>query len=665
MKKIFKMILLFITLFSVFITSFNAKDLINVIDVQKSNECKITMSNDDEYIKFVVEKNNNFNYLYFVSYKITKLSNKYDLNKLNVKLEESLDDKTFNTVVENVKVSRLNDEIPISEFNELKAKKVYFRVSIYNDKEIINPKSNDIDSILNVKAKLVRQYNYYKASRLFTAELTGYYRVELWGAKGNYYDGVNIDEDSTKPSELSGNGAYTAGTIYLNKGTNLYVFTGENQTQTDNYVSPTVNGGASGREIVGGNIHYGGAGGGATDIRYFDGGSVLALDDQRLSWDNNESLNSRIMVAGAGAGAYYAVDKSTPAKYVDYCTGRGGDGGGLIGYEGSNVGIDLYQSNPTLMEQKKLIVENPKGGSQTSAGEVATCPSNDVFCNFMLKNGASSSVKSMFGSKMSSGIKNKGGWPTGGGGYYGGSGAAYNEIMTITINKELYNSYFNIITFLNDTTYGEKYKEFFIEQFKKNASCQELSLESNCNIENKENALKNIISIIATGKDIDDNVISDSTNYKLIFNSLFNKYLSLKNNYLLYPKGLLQTHTSGAGGSSYISGHTGCVAVDDSGKPKDGCDNKHENMPKPTSLYDYYEEGVGHQGSGAARITLLQLEDEDNAVAESNWVKSTVEDSTQNIINPSTSDFRIIIYVVVGISFTLISFYLIKKKKVQ
>jgi len=100
---------------------------------------------------------------------------------------------------------------------------------------------------------------------------------------------------------------------------------------------------------------------------------------------------------------------------------------------------------------------------------------------------------------------------------------------------------------------------------------------------------------------------------------------------------------STTGGSSYISGHTGCVAVSSTSdsSPKAGCttgttDNSCSispygytftntvmidgagygwtnvkgaltPMPDPSSVGAYYASGVGHQGNGAARITQLSV----------------------------------------------------------
>ena len=91
----------------------------------------------------------------------------------------------------------------------------------------------------------------------------GYYTVELWGAgHGN------------------GMGAYTKGTIKFEKGEKAYLYLGQYSTVQN------------GTAFNGGTANSGGyPGGGATDLRMIKG-----------SWNDLNSLKSRIMVAG-GAGA--------------------------------------------------------------------------------------------------------------------------------------------------------------------------------------------------------------------------------------------------------------------------------------------------------------------------------------------------------------------------
>lgn len=78
---------------------------------------------------------------------------------------------------------------------------------------------------------------------------------------------------------FGGNGAYTTGNIYLEKGQKLYVYVGQSG---GNLQKATFNGGGQA-----GTMYYARAGGGATDVRLEAG-----------DWNGFESLKSRIMVAG-------------------------------------------------------------------------------------------------------------------------------------------------------------------------------------------------------------------------------------------------------------------------------------------------------------------------------------------------------------------------------
>ncbi|HBF2202959.1 TPA: hypothetical protein KN025_002549 [Clostridioides difficile] len=122
----------------------------------------------------------------------------------------------------------------------------------------------------------------------------GKYKLECWGARGGA---------TGTPYESGfyyGKGGYCSGELTLRKETALYVYVGFDGKR--GYVSSdnqgyTFNGGGYGSSR---------SGGGATDIR-------LVGD----SWDNEQGLLSRIIVAGGGGGLF---NKST-----------GGHGGGLKG----------------------------------------------------------------------------------------------------------------------------------------------------------------------------------------------------------------------------------------------------------------------------------------------------------------------------------------------
>ena len=158
----------------------------------------------------------------------------------------------------------------------------------------------------------------------FTVPISGYYKVETWGAQGGEYTS----------SQPAGKGGYSSGYLYLNQDDTLYVYVGEMGIATTNSSNRGgYNGG--GTSGVYSSPHNAG-GGGATDIRLVSG-----------EWNNSESLNSRIMVAAGGGGV---GDYTTYKLY-------GGNGGTLIGEIGnstdSDYGTAAYQAT---------------GGSQSHGG---------------------------------------------------------------------------------------------------------------------------------------------------------------------------------------------------------------------------------------------------------------------------------------------------------
>ena len=118
-------------------------------------------------------------------------------------------------------------------------------------------------------------YEYTGHYEEFTATYSGYYTVELWGASGGDYNTTYV----------GGNGAYTKGDIYLNNGEKLYIYVGGQGTTTSGWNNGATN-----------NATYGRGGGGATDVRTTPTSSINAYNEI-------ESLRTRIMVASAGGGA--------------------------------------------------------------------------------------------------------------------------------------------------------------------------------------------------------------------------------------------------------------------------------------------------------------------------------------------------------------------------
>lgn len=160
----------------------------------------------------------------------------------------------------------------------------------------------ETDYVLN------KPFEYTNAAQPFDVIVTGYYKFEVWGAEGGYRSNQSY----------SGKGGYSAGTIKLNAGDKLYVYTGGQggattcSTKTSSICAGGFNGG-------GYRYNYPG-GGGASDIRI-----------------NEDSLLARVIVAGGG-GSDGATTKT--GMY-----GGGTSGGaatqsyGSYGYGGTQTGF--------------------------------------------------------------------------------------------------------------------------------------------------------------------------------------------------------------------------------------------------------------------------------------------------------------------------------------
>ncbi len=150
---------------------------------------------------------------------------------------------------------------------------------------INNYVENDICKIY-FTSKPVYEFAYTGTEQIFTANKTGTYRLEVWGAQGGSSD------------SSAGTGAYSVGRITLNKNDKIYINVGGTTTST----TGGYNGGGTGA--------YGG--GGATHIAKTSG---------KLSALSTNKDNIIIVAAGGGGNGK---------------TGAGGFGGGIYGTKGSN-----------------------------------------------------------------------------------------------------------------------------------------------------------------------------------------------------------------------------------------------------------------------------------------------------------------------------------------
>ena len=194
----------------------------------------------------------------------------------------------------------------------------------------------------------IKTFSYTGAAQTWTVPYTGNYKVELWGASG----GNALFTYNSSGNAQGGRGGYSKGNTTFSKNTNLYIYVGGAGSTTPIQTHKTTAGGWNG-----GGLTYGqaccsrsyGSGGGATDIRTVSG-----------TWNNANSLRSRIIVAGSGGGAWAESDAYALKN-------NGGYGGGLTGGAGANS----YEGGGLFC--------HGLGGNQTSGGAIAnisTCLRN-------------------------------------------------------------------------------------------------------------------------------------------------------------------------------------------------------------------------------------------------------------------------------------------------
>ena len=215
------------------------------------------------------------------------------------------------------------------------------------------------------------RFTYTGSEQSFIVPSEGDYVILLKGADGN---------DSNRYRSYGGKGAYTQGTIHLNKDDVLYIYVGEHRSDRNASFNAGSTGG-SGYDSNNSGSNNGYGGGGATDIRLVNG-----------EWNSQESLASRIMVAAGGGGA---TDYSYPAN--------GGAAGGLVGYSGLN---GKYPNSGVANVP-------PTGATQTSGGSIGSS-TNSYYSGKVGTFGIGGNGQSSYGSG-------------GGGGYYGGSGGGYSS----------------------------------------------------------------------------------------------------------------------------------------------------------------------------------------------------------------------------------------------
>ena len=192
------------------------------------------------------------------------------------------------------------------------------------------------------------EFDYTGNVQTFKVPRTGSYKIELWGAQGGSSTDVN-----------GGLGGYVSGIIDLDMNDDLYFYVGgEGDLTSPDSNNTKVDGGYNGggsasnyQGIIRDSRRQYGSGGGATDVRTVGG-----------NWNDFASLKSRIMVAGAGGGAFQHSENE------GYYSCNGGSAGGLVG----NIG-DVYAYN------ENHGISTYTGGTQTAGGYAIKASNGTVY----------------------------------------------------------------------------------------------------------------------------------------------------------------------------------------------------------------------------------------------------------------------------------------------
>ena len=185
---------------------------------------------------------------------------------------------------DNTKIENANQDFSNLDFIYVNYKGYKFKIDDKLVVELVGKIESSDENNYTQEIGAEEKFEYTGEYQEFEAKDSGYYKMECYGAKGGY-SRINGSIGAT-----GGNGGYTFGVIYLEKGEKLYVYVGGHGA--DAVVGKDAKGGYNGGGLGTwdhSDDEAAGAGGGATDIRLISG-----------EWNNFESLKSRIMVAAGG-----------------------------------------------------------------------------------------------------------------------------------------------------------------------------------------------------------------------------------------------------------------------------------------------------------------------------------------------------------------------------
>ncbi len=175
-------------------------------------------------------------------------------------------------------------------------------VSVNVKDSVMEEETYTFNIIKNVDSEVgaISEFDYTGDYQTFTAPSTGYYQLEAWGASG---------------FQVDNKGGYTSGITFLTEGETIYVYVGETGKAVGS--GTTFNGGTA--------SHNSYPGGGATDFRLVSG-----------DWKDINSLASRVMVAAGAGTSYYNDAAHIPSAVAGGLTGYGSSAS-IYGFGGSQI----------------------------------------------------------------------------------------------------------------------------------------------------------------------------------------------------------------------------------------------------------------------------------------------------------------------------------------
>ena len=209
----------------------------------------------------------------------------------------------------------------------------------------------------------------------FTAPVAGEYKLQCWGAEGQYYN-----------NGVAGKGGYAEGPVIMTNRSSIYICVGGFGNCYNNQVLNLIE------------FPIGCSGGGATSITTTNRGQLK----------NFKSYKGEVLLVAGGGGAW----DSGPSP--------AGAGGGLTGVSGT--ASDTYGT----------------GGSQTKGGTTILKSPNNVVHNYQADFGYGGNCSHLINGKEDFGAQGGGGWYGGGGSQGAGpAGGGSSYIGGVTNGKTI------------------------------------------------------------------------------------------------------------------------------------------------------------------------------------------------------------------------------------